>query len=229
MGLDLIDVVTIDGPAGSGKSTIARSVADTLSFRFLDTGAMYRAVALGAVKKGIAVSDTDALAEYLEHLNLNIHYSDNTMNLVLDGRNVTDEIRQPGMSRHASNFSANKAVRNLCSSLQRQIGMSGKIVCEGRDMGTVVFPDARWKFFLTASVEERARRRWKELREKGQNISLMLVKDDIEYRDLQDSNRKLAPLKQASDARIIDTTNMTIQCVTNKIVGVVAPIIAKKR
>ncbi len=229
MGLNMLNVVTIDGPAGSGKSTVAKTVAAKLQFRFLDTGAMYRAVALGAVEKEIPVTDPEGLQEYLDHLNLEISYSNNTMNLILNGNNVTYEIRKPGISKYASDYSANAAVRKFCTLLQRKSGQSGNIVCEGRDMGTVVFPDARWKFFITASLEERARRRWKERVEQDESISLESIVNDIKIRDLQDSKRKIAPLKPAADAQIIDTTNMTIESVTKTIVEVVAPFAAKKR
>jgi CMP/dCMP kinase len=221
MGLEKLDIVAIDGPAGSGKSTVAKGVAERLGYSFLDTGAMYRAVAYGALSRGIPVEETCVLQGFLNRLDLTIRHEKDGMRLFLDGMDVTDGIRKKEMGQYASDYSKLPSVREYCSRLQRQFGQSGRIVCEGRDMGTVVFPDARWKFFLTASLEERAFRRWKELKDKGETITRDDIENSLKKRDYQDTNRDLAPLKPADDAVIIDTTDMTIEDVILKIVEVV--------
>ena len=218
MGVKKVDIVTIDGPAGSGKSTIARIVAKHLDYMFLDTGAMYRAVAYGALRMEIATSDFAGLKAYLESTTLDIRYESDCMRVFLDQQDVTEIIRQPEMGQHASDYSRVQAVREFCTLLQRRIGLRGRIVCEGRDMGTVVFPEARWKYFMTASVSERAVRRWRELVGRGESVDLEAIQDAIEKRDFQDENRMLAPLKPAADAIILDTTYMTIQEVVNRII-----------
>ncbi|MGB3975074.1 MAG: (d)CMP kinase [bacterium] len=228
MGLEMLNIVTIDGPAASGKSTVAGLVAEKLGYAFLDTGAMYRAIAFGALENGIPAEESGGLHAYLEDADLEIHYQNKVMHLVLNGRDITQLIRHKDMGQHASDYSKLHSVRVFCTDLQRRLGQSGKLVCEGRDMGTVVFPGARWKFFLTASLEERAIRRWRELKTKGENISLEEIKNSLMLRDLQDSNRALAPLKPADDAHIIDTTEMQIDGVVEKIVEVVFESIEKK-
>jgi len=219
----MLDVITIDGPAGAGKSTVARAVARQLKYTFLDTGAMYRAVALGAVEAGIDRSDTAALERFLSNLDVTILPDPEVMGLRLNGRDVTRAIRRDEMGRHASDYSTVAAVRRFCSTRQREFGRRGGVVCEGRDMGTVVFPDARWKFFLTASVEERARRRWQELRDRGEHPDRNAIERAIRARDLQDSERALAPLKPADDATVIDTTDMpldaVVRCVLDRVRG----------
>ena len=228
MGLDMLQIVTIDGPAASGKSTVAKLVAKKLKFQFLDTGAMYRAVAFGALENGITAEESSELRAYLKGMQLEIHYENSVMHLVLNGRDITQLIRHKDMGQHASDYSKLHSVRVFCTDLQRQLGQSGNLVCEGRDMGTVVFPDAEWKFFLTASLDERAFRRWKELKEKDQGITLEEIKNALKQRDFQDANRSIAPLKPADDARIIDTTKMEIDEVVEKIVEVVFETIKKK-
>ena len=218
MGLEQLRVVAIDGPAGAGKSSVARRVARELGYMFMDTGAMYRAIALGAVKKGIGLDETDALSQYLANVELTIFPGDDVMGLKLNDWDVTNEIRSPEMGKHASDYSALPEVRRYCSGLQRKLGEAGEIVCEGRDMGTVVFPDARWKIFLTASSEERARRRWQELVDRGETPDLLGLKNAIEERDAQDSGRKLAPLKPADDAVILDTTKLKLHQVVSAII-----------
>lgn len=228
MGLDKLDIITIDGPAGSGKSTVAKGVAEKLGYSFLDTGAMYRAVAYGAMERGIPAEENCVLNEFLNGLDLTIRQDHRGMHLFLDGMDVTSGIRKKEMGQHASDYSKLRSVREYCSRLQRQLGRSGRIVCEGRDMGTVVFPDARWKIFLTASLEERAFRRWNEMKDKGESATREDIKNSLKKRDYQDSNRDLAPLKPADDAVIIDTTNMNIDDVVLKIVEVVGASGEKK-
>ena len=212
-----IDVVAIDGPAGSGKSTVARNVAAELGFLFLDTGAMYRAVALHAVKNNIGAVDNEQLQNLLNQINISFQ-DDAGLLILVNGEDVSVEIREPMVGKYASDYSTLPSVRNLCSRIQREIGEKSRTVAEGRDMGTVVFPDACWKFFLSASPSERARRRWMELTEKGNNIRFGDVFDQMIQRDEQDSKRSLAPLKPAVDAMLVDTTSRSVDDVVKLIV-----------
>lgn len=224
MGLARLDIVTMDGPAGAGKSSVARTVARQLGYTFLDTGAMYRAIAYGAVAAGICRDDTSGLEKYLSGVNLQIQPGTDLMRLALNGTDVTELIRSPEMGQHASNYSTVSAVRTFCSRMQRQFGETGRVVCEGRDMGTVVFPDARWKFFLTASVDARAKRRWLELKQKGEPAEIEAIKKAIASRDDQDSGRAIAPLKPADDAHIVDTTEMSFEMVVRWILDHVTSV-----
>ncbi len=221
MGLKPLDVVAIDGPAGAGKSTIARRVSLEIGFGFLDTGAMYRAVALHAVRTSVKQNDKEALQLMLKTMDMHLAFSDSEMKITVDGTDFTRLIREPEVGQYASDYSTVGIVREFCSARQREIGERGGVVAEGRDMGTVVFPDARWKFFVTASVEERARRRLQDLYCMGETVTLEDVLQKIEMRDHQDSNRDLAPLKPAVDAIIVDTTTLKIEevvaAITSKI------------
>ncbi|HOJ88982.1 MAG TPA: (d)CMP kinase [Pseudothermotoga sp.] len=204
-------IVAIDGPAGSGKSTVARLVAAKLRMNYLDTGAMYRAVALYLNSKNLSPSDdlTDVLDE------IEFHYKDGS--LYLNGMKVSEQIRTAQAGKLASDFAVNPAVRSKLTELQRVICKQGKFVVEGRDIGTVVVPHAQVKIFLTASFEERVRRRLKELQEKGTILTFEQVAEQIKLRDEQDSKRSLAPLKPAEDATVLDTTNKTIEQVVEEI------------
>ena len=203
-------IVTIDGPSGAGKSTISQLLAVRLGFAYLDTGAMYRAVGLKIERTATACDDSGALARLLDGIDLQLQAAGGETRVILDGEDVSEAIRTPEMSMVASRVSAIPAVREKLTALQREIGGRGKVVAEGRDMGTVVFPRAAWKFFLDATPEERARRRVLQLRENGQQVdeaeTLALIID----RDRADSSRALAPLKPAEDAMIIDSSKMTI-------------------
>jgi len=205
--------IAIDGPGGAGKSTVAKLVARELDIDYVDTGAMYRAVAYKALQKHIPPGDETALADMLA--DTDIDFSDG--NIMLDGNVVDREIRTPEVSSAASDWSAYRAVREKLVALQRNMGERKSIVMDGRDIGTNVLKDAEHKFFLTASAEERARRRYKELRDKGQEVKYEDVLKDIEERDRNDTTRKLNPLKKALDAVEIDTTGMTIEAVVKKI------------
>jgi cytidylate kinase len=209
-------IVAIDGPAGAGKTTISRQVASTLEFIRLDTGALYRAVGLAAMKDG-RHADADDLQAFVEGLAIEFSNDD----IRLDGSNVGHLIRTPEVSKAASQFSANPGVRAGLLSLQRDIGGRQSAVVDGRDIGTVVFPDAAVKVFLTASVEERARRRWGELWAAGNRVDLGDIRSEISARDKADSERAIAPLKPADDAVIIDSTSMDIEQVVNQILGLV--------
>ena len=207
--LDPKGIVTIDGPSGAGKSTISRGLAAKLHFTYLDTGAMYRAVGLALARQGIELDDADALKKCLAGIELTlVPNGDDDVRVVVNGEDVSQAIRTPEMGMVASRVSANPLVREKLTALQRQLGEKGGIVAEGRDMGTVVFPEAACKFFLDASAEERARRRQKQLAEKGQRVDYQEILDQISKRDYDDSRRALAPLKPAPDAILVDSSSM---------------------
>lgn len=202
--------IAIDGPGGAGKSTIAMAVAKALQIDYIDTGSMYRAVALKILKEGIDLKDEKALQLMLNHTVIDFSKG----NIYLDGEIISDRIRTPEISAMASACSALPMVRNKLVALQRQMGESKSIIMDGRDIGTNVLPHAEYKFFLTASPEERARRRTLELQEKGQDVKYQDVLADIEKRDFADSNRKLNPLTQAEDALLINTTGIPLdECI----------------
>jgi cytidylate kinase len=208
-------IVAIDGPAGAGKSTVARRLAETLGFVLVDTGALYRAIALAAKRVGVAWGDAEpvhALARTIvarRGLSL-VRDAQRGVRVVLDGEDVSDAIRAPEMGMGASTVSTHKGVRDALLDLQRQAGRDGGVVLEGRDIGTVVFPDADVKFFLTARPEVRARRRYDELRAKGATVTLAETLADVLARDDQDINRPVAPLRRADDAQLIDNSDITI-------------------
>ena len=200
-------IVTIDGPAGTGKSTVARILASRLGFAFLNTGAMYRAVAYACLRGNIAFEDQEAVGNVPQFLE--ILFSNNR--LFLNGEDVTEAIRGQQVTQAASLVAANERVRQRLVELQRMAARGVDLVTEGRDQGTVVFPDAECKFFLTASAEERARRRQRELRDKGDFVSLDELMNQQELRDLRDETRACSPLKPADDAVVIDTTAMSLE------------------
>jgi CMP/dCMP kinase len=208
-GQDKEFVVTIDGPAGAGKSTVAKQLAARLGYSFLDTGAIYRAVALRARRAGIDWGDGPALGELAGRLPIRFQNQEGVNRVFMDGADVTTEIRSPDISEGASRVSAQPQVRAALLDLQRTIAAGGRVVAEGRDTGTVVFPDAAAKFFLTASPEERARRRALELRAAGRPASEAEVLADMAKRDQRDSTRAVAPLRRADDAVEIDTGGLT--------------------
>ncbi len=209
------DVIAIDGPSGAGKSTVAKLVAEKLGYFYLNTGAMYRAVALYLHKKG-KTPDNVITEEDLKGIELDF---DNEGNIYLNGENVAEKILSPEISKLASDFSKLPVVRKVLTEQQRKIGLKKPSVLEGRDIGTVVFPDAKYKFFLDATPEERAKRRYLQLKEKNPDTKINfeeILKQQIE-RDKQDSSRDIAPLKKADDAVYIDTTGMEIKDVVQKI------------
>lgn len=215
--------IAIDGPAGAGKSTIARIVAKRLGLRYLDTGAMYRAVTLAALKKGVSCADEEALLRVATSMDLEIVFEKETKsNLVyLNGEDVTSAIRQPEVNASVSLVSSHKKVREFIVALQKEIGRQGCIVMDGRDIGTVVMPDADWKIFLQASVEERARRRQKELQRNGHTVDLVELEEQIRQRDHSDSTREVSPLRKAEDAIEVDTTHMNIEQVVDKVLAII--------
>ena len=215
-------IVAIDGPAGAGKSTVTRRLAHQLNLLYLDTGAMYRAVTWLVMESGIAMSDGEAIAELLQDLNLKLT-SPNAVELPttvhVNGREVTNAIRTPEVTANVSAIAARSEVRQKLVEMQQQWGEQGGLIAEGRDIGTNVFPDAELKIFLTASVAERARRRWQDLQNQGRDeIDIQQLERDIQQRDEQDSNRAIAPLKKADDAIELVTDNLTIDEVIDKIV-----------
>jgi CMP/dCMP kinase len=213
--------VAIDGPAGAGKSTVAKAVAKQLDYSLVDTGAIYRSVALLALRRGLSFDDDSALAAIVGGLQIAFELKDGVNQVRLHGEDVTDAIRTPEVSQAASKVSALPGVRAGLLGLQRRLAAAGGVVLEGRDIGTVVCPDAEVKFFLDASDEERARRRTKELTERGASADYGHVLADIRERDARDQNRAHAPLKPAADALILDSTHLSPDEVIQRIVEAV--------
>jgi cytidylate kinase len=204
-------IVAIDGPAGSGKSTTAKLVAERLGFYYIDTGAIYRALTLKVLRAEVDPTDEDGVAEVARAARIDVQFQSGEMRVFLEGEDVTQLLRQPEISQAISDVSANAAVRELGRKIQSELGNQGGVVVEGRDIGTVVFPQAEYKFFLTADPSERARRRFQELKAQGVVTTLADVEAEIRRRDERDSTRALAPLKQAEDAIVVDTTHLTVE------------------
>ncbi|PLX19055.1 MAG: (d)CMP kinase [Candidatus Muiribacterium halophilum] len=209
--------VAIDGPAGSGKSTIAKILGKRLNFFYIDSGAFYRTVTLYFLRKKIDLEDTVAVENALEEMKLNVVPAEGAFNIYLDEELMQQQIRTRDVTFNVSPVSALMPVRERLNSIFRELSHTKSVIMEGRDIGTVVLPNASFKFFLNASVEERARRRLKELEEKGERHSLDDIKKQIERRDRLDSTREIAPLKKAADANEVDTTGMTIEEVVEEI------------
>ncbi len=213
--------IAIDGPAGAGKSTIAKAVAKDLGIIYLDTGAMYRATAYLALQNGIDPKDEQKVSEMLEDLKMDIVYKDGDQRIIVNGIDATPYLREHYMSKAASDISALPCVRYKMVDLQRDFASKNDVVLDGRDIGTFVLPNANCKFFLTASPEERAQRRMKDLEEKGEKVDYQTLLSDIIQRDYNDSHRKVAPLKQADDADFVDTTQMSVEDVVAHVKEVV--------
>ncbi len=197
--------IAVDGPSGAGKSTIAKAVAQRLSIDYIDTGAMYRAVGYKLLQEGVSLEDLEKVAEVLARTDIDFSCG----NIYLDGENINDKIRTEEISRQASACSALGIVREKLTEQQQEMGARKSVIMDGRDIGTVVFPDAEYKFYITASAEERAKRRYKELLEKGQKAVYEKVLADIKQRDYNDTTRKINPLRKAEDALTVDTTEMS--------------------
>lgn len=213
--------IAIDGPAGAGKSTIAKMAAKKLDFIYVDTGAMYRAMALYFLRREIDAKDEKKIAEACEHINVTIAYQEGEQQVLLNGENVNALIRTEEVSMMTSNTSKYPAVREKLLYLQRELAAANNVIMDGRDIGTCVLPDAELKIYLTASASERAKRRYLEQKERGVESDLAQIERDIIARDEQDMNREIAPLKQAEDAIYLDTSDMTIEEVVTKIVSLV--------
>lgn len=209
--------IAIDGPAGAGKSTIAKKVSAELGFIYLDTGAMYRAVALKAIESGIDTKSREDIIRIIDNINIAITHDDNTQKIFLDGRDVSEDIRTGEVSAGAANVAAIKEVRLKMVELQRKIAGEKDVVMDGRDIGSYVLPQANLKIFLTADINERAKRRYEELVLKGQQVNLDEVREDMRNRDDNDMSRAFAPLKKVPDAVEIDSTAMTIEDVAERI------------
>lgn len=202
----IYNVITLDGPVGVGKSAVARQVAQRLGWRHVDTGAMYRAVTLAAMRRNLDLSDASALTNLTKESEIRLVYSGDVLTVFLDGEDVTTAIRDPEVSKNTSPVSETAGVRERLVSLQRDLGMQGPSVMEGRDIGTVVFPDAFWKFYLDASLEERTRRRVHQLQAAGKNVDFDETREAIKKRDERDRSRSWGPLRIAADSIVIDTT-----------------------
>jgi len=203
-------IIAVDGPSGSGKSTIARLLAKKLGYIHIDTGAMYRATALAAKRAGISVNDEKLLGKLCNGLSISFSSSGGELRLLMNGEDISDAIRTPELSLLSSAVSAVKSVRESLLNRQRKMGLAGGVVLEGRDIGTVVFPEADVKFFLTASAQERGRRRYLELKARGEDVTLEGTVAEVARRDAQDEQREHAPLRRATDAVIIDSTGLSI-------------------
>jgi cytidylate kinase len=214
-------VITIDGPAGAGKGTVARKLAARLGYRLLDTGAMYRALAWSVARAGLAAEDTPALRRHVERVQIDLEGD----RVIVDERDVTDEIRSPEIAALTSRLSTLGVVRDKLTPIQRRLASTGGVVLEGRDTGTVVCPDAEVKFYLDASLLERARRRQAELRARGVELDPDAAQRDIAARDAQDSTRALAPLRRAPDALEVDSTGLGVE----QVVTIMAEAVERRR
>jgi CMP/dCMP kinase len=214
-------IVAIDGPSGAGKSTLAKRLARELGFTYLDTGAMYRALALKVLRQQIDEGDETGLAALVGETEIGLKENEGRLNVLLDGVDVADLIRTPEVSQMASRVSARKLVRQRMLELQRAAARTGNIVAEGRDIGTVIFPGAEIKVYLDASVEERARRRHKELLADGRQVSLEETVRELKERDQRDSGRDLAPLRKAENATVIDSSALTADAVAGRVMDLI--------
>jgi len=221
-------IIALDGPAGSGKSTTARMLAARLGYRYLDTGAMYRAITYFALKRNIAPSDGDKLKVLADKLPIEFETEEDINRVIINGEDVTNEIRTPEVTRHVSEVSAHKGVRQSMVAKQREMGDKGSIVAEGRDTTTVVFPDADLKIYLDASVKERAQRRLLDMSRLGFSTNLEEQEAEIMHRDNLDSSRENSPLSRAKDAIVVDTTNLTIEGQVDHIISLIRNIFAKR-
>lgn len=213
--------IALDGPAGAGKSTVAKGVAKQLGFIYVDTGALYRTVGLKFLRDGYNTELECDIESVLKTIEVNIKFIDGTQHVFLNGEDVSDEIRTPSASMMASAVSAKPPVRAFLLEMQRKLARENNVIMDGRDIGTVVLPDATLKFFVTASVSERADRRYRELKEKGMNVNYDDIYKDIETRDYNDSHRDIAPLKPAEDSIIFDTTGNTLEESINKLLTII--------
>ena len=220
-------VVAIDGPAGTGKGTVTKIVSEKLNLIYIDTGAMYRAVTVKALNNSIQPEEIDKIEEILRDISIIIKRKDDKQQILLDGEDVTEKIRTPEVDNLVSRYAAIKQVREKMTALQREMKREGNIIMEGRDIGTVVFPDADVKIYLDATIEERAKRRYKQNIEKGINCNYEEVLQSLNERHILETTRKIAPLKQAEDAVYLDSTNLSIEEVVKKIIEIIKMGVSK--
>lgn len=213
--------IAIDGPSGAGKSTIAKDLSKKLNFIYVDTGAMYRAIALYFYENDIDISLEDVVSFHLSNIDIDIKYEDGKQIVLLNGKDVSESIRTEKIGGMASSISIFSEVRSKLLNLQRNLAMKNKVVMDGRDIASHVLPNADLKIYLTASVDTRADRRYKELKEKGLDVNLEEIKKEIEIRDYRDTNREIAPLRQVKEAILIDSSNLSIEEVVEKIISFV--------
>ena len=216
--------IAIDGPAGAGKSSVSKAVAKRLGLVYVDTGAMYRACAVYAIENGIEIEETK-IAPHLDKINIDIDYVGDEQHIYLNGVDVTKRIREPDATIGSSKIAVIPAVRLKLVDLQRNIAKTKSVIMDGRDIGTYVLPDADLKIYLTASVSERAKRRCDEMLQKGMDCDIKKVEEDIRFRDKNDSEREFAPLKQAEDALLIDSTDLSFDEVCDKIYNLVGELL----
>lgn len=219
--------IAIDGPGGAGKSTIAKALAKKLGYIYVDTGALYRAIGLYMIKKGVDLKNVDAIVKKLDEVKVELKYVNDEQRVLLCGDDVSEDIRKPEVSMAASDVSAVPAVRDFLLGLQRKMANENNVIMDGRDIGTVVLPNAEIKLFLTASAEERAMRRYKELIEKGKDVEYETVYKELCERDYQDSHREIAPLKPADDATVIDTTGNDLEKSVQVLMDFISPKLNK--
>lgn len=219
--------IAIDGPGGAGKSSIAKELSAQLGFIYVDTGALYRSIGLYMLNNGVDLEDKTAITEKLNDVNVELKYKDGQQRVILCDTDVSEEIRKPEVSMAASKVSALPQVRCFLLDLQRDMARKNNVIMDGRDIGTVVLPDAQIKLFLTASPEERAMRRYRELTAKGENVEYETVLAELKQRDYQDSHREIAPLKPADDADVIDTTGNNLQQSVEMILNHIKPKLSK--
>ena len=217
--------IAVDGPAGAGKSSIAKAVAKRLNILYLDTGAMYRAVGLACLRGNVSLEDEAAVTAKCADVKISVRHGENSQVTLLDGENVSEEIRRPEMSMAASKVATYGGVRRMMVALQQKLAQETDMIMDGRDIGTRVLPDATVKIFLTATAEERAMRRFRDLQEKNLPDTYEQVLEDLIRRDAQDMNREVDPLRQAEDAVLVDTTHMT----EDEVIDTIASIVEEKR
>ena len=220
--------IAIDGPAGAGKSTIAKEAAKRLGFIYVDTGAMYRAMGLYMLRLGFGEEDAEEICSHCREAKISIRYEDGVQQVILNGENVNGLIRTEEVGKMASAVAKHKEVRLQLVDLQRELAASENVLMDGRDIGTYVLPDATCKIYLTASVEERGRRRYLELTQKGVDCDLEEIKKDIEARDYQDMNREFAPLRQAEDAVLLDSSELTVEEVIEEVLRIFRESVCEK-
>lgn len=218
-------VVAIDGPAGTGKGTVTKIIAEKLELIYIDTGAMYRAVTLKALYNNIKPEEVEKIAEMLKNISIKLNNINGKQQVLLDGKDVTDEIRTTKVDSYVAKFAAVKEVREKMTPLQRKMKNEGNIIMEGRDIGTVVFPDADVKIYLDATIEERANRRYKQNLENGVQCTYEEVLAGIKERHILETTRELAPLKQADDAVYVDSTNLSIDEVVDTIISIIKELV----